>query len=98
MGQPYPTQPEECYAGDRPRKSVQGATPIARRKGLPNLPRYACAYLRFAPPFRSSKGGRLPPDAGYNSQLDHRFAMGSQNAHSRACGKMMISRTGFIDG
>jgi hypothetical protein len=39
---------------------------LARRKGFPNLPRFACAYLRCAPPFPfrrwlRCKGGETPP-------------------------------------
>ena len=52
----------------KPRKTglLRGSAPIARHKGIPNLPLCACADLRFASPFPLrlrllSKGGETPP-------------------------------------
>src|SRR5260370_28462049 len=45
---------------------LRGAPPLAPARGIPNLPRFACADLRCAPPFPltlslRSKGGYTPP-------------------------------------
>ena len=68
IGQEPPPRPSAhlCVRNTRKKTKLPKGAALARRKGFPNLPRFACADLRCAPPFPfrrwlRCKGGEPPP-------------------------------------
>lgn len=72
---------------------LRGAPPLARARGVPRLPRFACAALRFAPSFPRPlrfvpRMGDPPPIALATPRLrQEAFGMYVQHAAARFKGK-----------